>query len=284
MGLVVGSLLLITGIGMVMASGARELGMGGVSTPGAAAVKNPAYAAAAFARGASVPLPLGAIAFLSDERLDPASDAFDLLTTLDQASQLNTFLLNPATSPEEILFVIGQDGDGNPTLAIDLRGGSPLLLEQQREVSYQQTAEIPLGVHLGPLLVAVRPFVRLGGALRPDAELQKVFSGGASSGKLTASARGTAGVALDLAVAFELPPLAASGRIFVGLRGSPFLGLAKVDGTASASVTATSGADGPEVSYDYQGTAFFSSITEGRLGFGVNGDIGLATILPTDPG
>ena len=98
--------------------------MGGVTVagPGAANV-NPAFAAVPGAAGTSLTLPLGALSALTREYWDPYGAGFDALSTLDQASALGLYLLDPATSPDRV--IVGVDANG---LSVAFAGGAAMRL------------------------------------------------------------------------------------------------------------------------------------------------------------
>lgn len=271
---------------LAWAGGPRSLALGGVTLPGAeAAGRNPAYAARELAGpfGASLALPVGALNALVQPRLDPTSDSFDLLTVLEQASHLGTFVLAPATSPDEVTFRVA----AGPTLTIETVGGSTLALERDARLAVGYEVDLPLALPLGPVVVGVRPFGRLSARVEGDEAFEQLFGQGASAATLEGGGEAEAGVALDVAFATRLPvPQSAfPGRLYVGARGAPFVGLARAEATATATVAAVENASGEtEATYSYAGETFLASVAEGQLGYGIEADVGAAAAVPVDGG
>jgi hypothetical protein len=126
-----------------LAQGVRSLGMGGVALPGPAhAGANPAYTAFPNTWGKEgTQLPIGLLrllplfpetspfAYFTDPQAFKAN--FDLLSTYDQASHLHSFLLNPARSPDEVVFRVSAnglsitDGSGRNLIPSFQTGASP---------------------------------------------------------------------------------------------------------------------------------------------------------------
>lgn len=277
--------LCIVGLTPAWAQGVRSLGMGGVSARGGAAVANPAYDALP-GGGVSVPLPLGLLNALGSDRLQPGSDDFDLLTAFDQATHLDTFLFNPAQSPDEVIVSVRREG-GVPVVSLDTVGGAGLLVAEGAAIRYGQTLEFPVSFDLGVVSVGVRPYLNVLGRVTPDQGFRDVFAGGSASGAVALDLNGEAGVSLDVVYSSRLPVEISEdfpGRIYLGVRASPFLGLARVDGAGSASVAAVSDAGDVELEYAFDGQGFTSLVSEGGLGYGLRGDVGVVTTLPLQDG
>lgn len=270
------------------AQGVRSLGMGGTSTPASNGSGNPAFRALPDAGTPFfLPLPLGAVNVLLREELDPRSDQFDLLSAFDQVSHLGTLLANPARSPEEIVVSVAND-NGVPAVSVDLVGGSPLQISQGTPVGYGQTFELPIGFDVGPVSLGIRPYIDADGRLTPLAGFGELFNAGTSSGEVAGRLRGEAGVGVNVSYAGALPIPASeafAGQIFLGVRAEPFVGLARIDGTGTFTVTATENDSGEtQFGYEYEGDGFYAVVGQGGIGYGVTGDLGVAVTLPTSDG
>ncbi|HEX7022853.1 MAG TPA: hypothetical protein VF171_08345 [Trueperaceae bacterium] len=269
-----------------LAQNIRSLGMGGVITPGTLA--NPAYAALPSAReGFTLPLPLGVLNVLVSDRLDVSGGTFDLLSAFDQGTHLSTFLFNPARSPEEVVVSVRSE-NGVPTLSLKTVGGSTLLVTQGVATGYRQRLGLPVGFDLGGVRMAVRPYLNVRTRLTPDDDLSAVFGAGTSSGSVGLSAHGEAGVALDVLYAAALPIPRTKGfpaEVYVGVRASPFVGLARLDAVGSFTVAAVENAEGqPEFTYAYQGSGFGTLVGQTGLGYGLRGDVGMAVAMEMGAG
>lgn len=277
------SFLVLT-VSWSMAQGVRSLGMGGVVAPGGASTVNPAYAALPSEPGrVEIPLPLGLLSLLTNPAVDYTSDQFDLLTVLDQVTHLDTLLLAAAASPDEVVFRLRETGEG-PRVAIDLEGGSPLAFVVSGPVSISRTLALPVGFRAFGVDVGIRPFVDVDSSLTPDASWADLFLDGTTAADLQATLRAEAGVALDVsfASAVPLPGSVFPGTLYVGVRGSPFVGLARIDGAARIDVEADAGTN--ELAYLVDGDAFVSLVTDGQVGFGVRADLGVVAVLPVAQG
>lgn len=266
------------------AQDARELGMGGVTVagPGAAAI-NPAFAAVPGRRGGSLILPLGALSAVTRDYWNPSSPGFDALSTLDQASALELYLLDPAVSPDRV--TVGMAANG---LGVSFQGGSRMRLAAP--ATFDTGLELPLGGTVGPFQLDVRPFATLHARFTPGQDLQRVFASGSTSASGTFSADAVAGVALDLGAALPLPvpPAVLDGaRLFAGARVSGVAGLARaavfVQGQARAEQD-SSGAYTGKVDYSYDGTVSEGGLTNGTIGYGAETALGLAATAPAGPG
>ncbi len=266
------------------AQDARALAMGGVTVAGpAAAGVNPAFAAVPGGRHGSLTLPLGALSALTHDYWNPSSSGFDALSTLDQASALELYLLDPAVSPDRVTLGVGANG-----LRVTFQDGSRLRLAAPS--AFDAELGLPLGGSVGPLRLAVRPFATLHTRFAPGQDLQRVFGSGSTSASATFSADAVAGVALDLgaAVPLPVPPAALGGaRLFVGARASGIAGLAKagvfVQGQARAEQD-SSGAYTGKVDYSYDGTVSEGGLLNGTVGYGAETALGLAVTAPASAG
>jgi hypothetical protein len=267
--------------------GVRSLGMGGATAPGHASTTNPAFAAVPESGGGFyLPLPLGAANALLRPEFDPRSDQFDLLTVFDQVTHLGSLLVNPARSPDEVVVSISSR-DGVPTVALDLIGGAPLQLSEGAPAAFRQSLDLPIGFGFGAFALGVRPFFETDGGLTPGAGFGDLFEQGASSGTIDGRLNGVAGVGVSLAFATEvpMPGLSFPGRIYLGVRAEPFVGLLRVDGTGSLTVmTVENDAGETEFGYSYEGGGFVAAVGQGGSGYGLTGDLGIAMTVPTPHG
>ncbi|TFU17681.1 hypothetical protein [Thermus tengchongensis] len=294
-------------LGAGLAQGVRSLGMGGVALPGPSfAGSNPAYAAFPDTWGREgFALPVGLLRFLpafSDTSpftyfTDPNAfrTSFDLLSFYDQASHLGSFLLNPARSPDEVVFRVKADG-----LAITDGRGNPLLPSfQVGGTPEKPTALIPaplfsLGMDLGPgTYLSVGPFAGTQGVrVRPSPELAQALVGGSidpckastpSPCHLEAGGAFASGISLALGFATPLPEVPGLGRVYLGVRGEGFYGLGYVEASGLARPTFDPDGNVNGVSYE---TRYFLSYPEylesslglggSGLGYGVRADLGVA--------
>ena len=258
--------------------------MAGVILPDrSAAVINPAYAASGFEGAAnSVPLPIGLINVVSRDVLLPGGESFDILPLIDQASYLNTLIFNLPSSPEEFVITVRNDGSGNPIYTVSEEGDLSLL---GRTVGFGTAFTLPFHFAAGPVRVGVRPYLYTDMVASPDADLQNLLVSGASEGTLSLEAQAEAGIAVDVFYASKLPDalFEASdfeGEVYVGVRAAPFLGLARADGTARATVNGTV----DDADFSYEGEGFVSVIGSGGFGFGLETDVGFATSVPLEDG
>lgn len=267
------------------AQDARSLGMGGVTVagPGATSV-NPAFAAVPGSGGSSLTLPMGALSALTRDYWDPYGPGFDALSTLDQASALGLYLLDPAVSPDRV--TVGVDAAG---LSVGFEGGSTMDLA--RPASYDGGLELPIGGSLGPVRLGVRPFATVHVRFDPGSDLKQVFAGGSTSASADLTADAEAGVALDVGTALPLPvPSSAlgGGRLYAGVRASAVAGLEKaslsVHGTAQAEQDSNGNLTG-NVLYGYNAlTSVGGVLTGGGPGYGGQAALGFAASFPTAAG
>ena len=285
----------------------RSLGMGGVLLPGAGlAAFNPAFAtypANQWGRGGGIALPVGLINFFVRPQMnilnfinnrapyvnDPQNNPFDLLAIYDQATNLNSFILNPPSSPNELVIDISAqngvrffDGAGNQLqfssgAAVAVAGSS-----SSRPLGVSPIFRVP--INIGPVQVGVGLFVNVGtpGILIDQDFLNKLSTNTLPANKAdnifaTGTFQASSGVALDLAFAtsFSLP----TTTLYVGARGTGFYGLGYVSGEVNAEVgTDKDGKPDPNTLGKYDGTVFISSpfYHPGDSGFGIDLDLGVA--------
>jgi len=277
-------LLLLSFGSIAAAQDARSLGMGGVTVagPGAATV-NPAFAAIPGRGRTSLTLPLGVLSAVTRDYWDPSSQGFDALSTLDQASNLGMYLLDPAVSPDHV--TIGIDARG---LSVTFQGGATLRLAAP--ATFTTRLDLPIGGQIGPVNLAVRPFTTFHASFAPGPDTKRIFGSGSPSASGTLTADAEAGVAVDIGTAFPLPVSAAAlggARVFAGIRGSALAGLAKasvdLQGRAQAEQD-SSGAYTGKVLYSLQGTYGWGGIPVGTIGYGAQVALGLAASIPSGAG
>jgi hypothetical protein len=299
--------LAIAGAGVASAQDVRSLGMGGVLLPGSSlAAFNPAYVtypANQWGRGGGIVLPVGLINFFIRPQMnilnfatnrapyvnDPQNNPFDLLAIYDQATNLNSFILNPPSSPKELVIDITAqngvrffDGDGNQLQFSSGAGVATAGSSNSRPLGVSPLFRIPIDI--GPVQVGFGVFANIGS---PGVSLNQEFLTKLAANELTQKttydfATGTfqasAGVALDLAFAtsFTLPET----TLYVGARGTGFYGLGYVSGTVNAQIVTndTDKNPNPNTLGKYNGDVFISSpfFHSGDSGFGADLDLGVA--------
>ncbi len=299
-------MLIVAGVGLASAQDVRSLGMGGVLLPGPGlAPFNPAYAtypANQWGRAGGIVLPVGLINFFIRPQMnilnfatnrapyvnDPQNNPFDLLPIFDQATNLNSFILNPPSSPKELVIDITAqngvrffDGDGNQLQFSSGAGVAIAGSSSSRPLGVNPLFRLPIDA--GPVQVGIGLFVNVGtpGISLNQEFLNKLATNTLEPGKTytfaTASLQASAGVALDLAFAtsFSLP----STTLYVGARGTGFYGLGYVSGAVNAKMT-TKPDGSPDTSTlgKYDGEVFISSpfYHPGDSGFGADLDLGVA--------
>lgn len=272
---------------LALAQSVRSLGMGSVTAPGDAAGTNPAFLAIP-GEASSIALPLGALNALRSDRLDYESETFDLLTVLNQATQLNSFLFNPASSPDEVTLAV-RELDGLPSLQLNVAGGSDLLITRGRPIAFQQTLDLPLRFKAGVVGLGVRPYLTASSRFTPGSDLIQVLKGaGSSSASAALSTDVEVGVSVE--VSYAAPVTLPEGHdfpgeVYLGLRAAPFVGLARADANGEASLRVFRDADSElAVEADYRGHAFLSTPEFGGLGFGLRSDFGAAAVIPGESG
>lgn len=266
------------------AQDARMLGMGGVAVAGpAAADMNPAFAAVPGKGGSSLTLPLGALSAVTQSYWNPTSPTFDALSTLDQASSLALYLLDPAVSPDRV--IVGVDAQG---LSVSFQGGSPMQLTSTS--TYNGGIDLPVGGAVGPVHFGVRPFLSVHATLQPNADTAKVFQGGSLSASGTFGAEAEAGVALDVGTALALPipsSMLAGAKLYAGVRGSAIVGLAKAAASFQGKIRAEKDSSGHytgNVLYSYSGTYEVGGLLNNSIGYGGQAALGMAATVPSQVG
>ncbi|WP_038046558.1 hypothetical protein [Thermus caliditerrae] len=294
-------------LGAGLAQGVRSLGMGGVALPGPSfAGSNPAYAAFPDTWGREgLALPVGLLRFLpafSDTSpftylTDPNAfrTSFDLLSFYDQASHLGSFLLNPARSPDEVVFRLSAeglsltDGGGNNLMPTFQVGAAP-----EKPTALIPSPFLPIGVELGPgTYLAFGPFVGTQGVrVLPSPELAQALAGGSlnpckasdpSPCYLEAGGSFASGVSLALGFSTPLPEVPGLGRVYLGARGEGFYGLGYVEASGKARPTFDPDGNVNGASYEVRYFISYPEYLEGSLGlggsglgYGVRADLGVA--------
>ncbi len=286
------TILALSGLGW--AQGVRSLGMGGVTLPGPwAAPLNPAYTAFPADPGHTpgTPLPLGLLNLVLRPETNPFTfftnrtsfkNNFDALAFYDQVSRPYEFLINPARSPNEVVFELSADGvrltDGD---------GTPLSLEFTSAPSHGPSTAltpppflrfpVPLGL---PGLELELGLFASGGGLRftPSEALKTALAQGRFAPNATYTLDGTAqaqaGVNLGLSYAAALPPIPGfSGDVAWGTRLQGFYGLGMIDATVTAQTTTD--ANSIPSATEFTTSAFYAYPGAG-FGYGLRADLGLA--------
>ncbi len=281
------TLLLVLACGCALAQNARVNAMGGVMLPDrSSATLNPAYTAAGTTGPYfELPLPLGALNALQDS-FNPSSSSFDVLPIFDQLQTLDTYILNLPSSPTAVSLDVKRDEQGQTVFAVGTEGGSELIFGLS-DLSYGVDFALPIIIPAGPVSVGLRPYAFINTVVSPDANLQKVFANGTNEGGLSATLNGEAGVSLDVFYAAQVPSQLFgendfNGNIYFGVRGAPFIGLARLDGTGVGQVQANLNGASTDLNLSYQGEGFLSSVATGQLGYGLVTDFGIATDIPVD--
>ena len=285
----------------------RGLGLGGALVPGPSlGAFNPAFGAYPSAgRGGGLVLPLGLLNFFINPQLNviglltnpaqyndpsnPNSPEFNVLAAFDQATHLNTLILNPVPAPRQINVNVSAS---NVTLSDE--NGKPLETTFSSGISSARGASvvgvsplfrIPFGI--GPVQFGLGVFVSAADpSLAIDPKLQADLLAG--SGKLppnttyssavSGAASASAGIALD--VGFAVPVALPGATLYAGGRGNGFYGLAFVDVNALGSLKTDSSGNITSTTPDYSVTVFRADPTNGGFGFGLNADLGVAVDLP----
>jgi len=285
------SLIIVLACGCATAQNARVNAMGGVLLPDrSSAVVNPAYTATGTSGPIfELPLPVGALNLMQDS-FNPSSNAFDILPIFDQLNSLDTYIFNLPSSPDVIDVSLTGDEQGAASIALGIEGGSDLLFGLA-DLGYGVDFSLPIIIPAGPVSVGARPYAFVNGVVSPDANMQQIFAGGTNEGGLTANVVGEAGVTLDVFYAAEVPvelfgesASSFDGDIYFGVRGAPFIGLARIDGSGQglARVDTSNGITNLEADLSYSGEGFLSSVATGQIGYGAVADFGIATAIPVD--
>lgn len=276
-------LAILLALANASAQDARSLGMGGVRVPGpGAADVNPAFAAIPESGGTSLSLPLGLLSALTRDDWNPGAPGFDALATLDQASHVSQYLLNPPVSPDSVTFSVDSRG-----LAISFSGGSPMRLTDP--TTFAAGFDLPLGGRVGPVTFGVRPFSEVHARFVPGPDLKAVFGPGTTSASGTLTATAEAGVAVDLGAALPLPLPAAAlagGEVYAGIRVSGIAGLARASARFQGDAQAQQDSSGryTDVTYSYAGTVSVGGLPAGNVGYGALGAAGVAMAMPAGAG
>lgn len=162
--------LFILGLAPSLAQSVRTQGLGGLLLPGPEAARyNPAYAAypaGNYGYPEGFRLPVGLLGFLrqsanpfnyffNKEAFFDKTNGFDLLSFYDQLTYLDSFLLNPARSPDEVVFTLLPsgvsitDGQGNPCAPTSRGGRAAVLLPHSRPLP-SSTSPFPWGSPASP--------------------------------------------------------------------------------------------------------------------------------------
>ncbi|WP_203971996.1 hypothetical protein [Thermus thermophilus] len=301
-------LLILLGLsGLGLAQGVRSLGMGGVALPGPAyAWANPAYAAFPDRwerQGFQVPLGLlrllpffpetSPFAYFTD--FQAFRTRFDLLSFYDQAAHLDSFLINPARSPDEVVFRVSAgglsvtDGEGRPLIPSFSVGSSP-----EKPEALVPHPFLPLAFELGPgTYLSLGTFAGIQGLrVNPSPALAEALQKGSlepckgqdpSPCLLEASGAFSSGLSLALGFAAPLPEVPGLGTVHVGVRGEGFYGLAYVEASAKARPTFDQDGNVSGTGYEYRYFLSYPSFLEGSLGqgaggqgYGLRADVGVA--------
>jgi len=274
------------------AQGVRELGMGGVVLPGSMSTdKNPAFAAIEDSFSYTTwTLPIGLLGLFMPDR-NPLNyfwdqetffKSFDLLSAYEQFTNPSTFLFNPSRSPDEVVIEIGAK-------SIQIKDGSGRLLRplQKTRVLSAKTSEslVPRPVLAIPFRLGNRFSASLGlfmGTdnlrIQPNPALAALASGGKLKENETyeVTVLGNAEAGLSLGFSFATPvPSPADTKLYVGARGSAFLGLLKAEGEVTYRVRTDDQAKPSEQEEIVH--AFYSYPGEG-IGYGARIDLGVAMV------
>ncbi|GAB5601731.1 hypothetical protein FJNA_02550 [Thermus sp. FJN-A] len=299
--------LAVTLLSLGQAQGVRSLGMGGVALPGPAyAWANPAYAAFPGnwdREGQALPLGLLRLLPLFPDTspftyfTDPGTfrTGFDLLSFYDQTTHLDSFLINPARSPDEVVFQVRADG-----ISITDGSGRNLVPSFQAGTSPEKPQALipapllPVSLELGPgTYLSFGPFYGVQGVrVSPNAALAEALAKGTlapckdqnpSPCALEASGSLSAGLSLGLGFATPLPEVPGLGKVYVGVRGEGFYGLAYAEASAQASPTFDQDGNPAGATYRYRYFLSYADFLEGSLGqgaggrgYGLRGDVGVA--------
>jgi len=290
-----------------LAQGVRSLGMGGVALPGPAHTgANPAYAAFPDTWGREgLQLPIGLLRLLPlfpetsplAYFTDPQAfrNSFDLLSFYDQITHVHSFLLNPARSPDEVVFRVSAndlsitDGSGRNLIPSFQTGASP-----EKPQALIPAPILGIALDLGPgTYLSLGPFAGTQGVrLSPSRELAQALAGGSldvcksqnpSPCVLEGAGAFSAGLSLALGFAAPLAEVPGLGRVYVGVRGEGFYGLGYAEGRALARPTFDQDGNVSGVNYEYRYFVSYPDYLEGSfglgaggMGYGLRGDAGVA--------
>ena len=304
----IGLLLALSGAGL--AQDVRSLGLGGAFVPGPAVSPfNPAYLNyPADGRGGGINLPIGLLNFVLNPQMNvidflsnrspyltgnPPTKVFNFLAAFDQATHLNSFILNTPTPPGELSINISASGislfdvTNNRPISLDFSSLGGLFGTPSTTSGVTPLFAVPFSV--GPVAIKIGVFANIAPtAPRIDPALITDISDGSLSGTyanaISVSGQAAAGVSLDLA--FSTPISFDTTKLYIGARASGFFGAGYVDGRASINIKPGSDSALTNAKIGYEYTYFISSpfgsalgIPSG-LGYGVAGDFGVAVDLP----
>jgi hypothetical protein len=296
--------------GLASAQEVRGLGMGGALLPGSSLAQyNPAYTAydasgfQADGLSGGIPIPLGIINLFIRPSMNPftlynnltsknsaaltdPNTAFDALAFIDQVSNINTFIINPPSSPKQLNIAYGNDSG----IRLTDENGKPLDLNTYSTSSTGGSngvgaANFTPSFRFGNFELGVGVF---GGVQGPEFSMDAALNAALSSGALlkdtpygfNARVKGSAGISLGLAFAAGIPissPEVGNLTVYVGGRARGFYGLAFADVNIDGALTINSSNNLPTTSYT---TTSFLSYPGKGYGFGVNGDFGVAVDVP----
>lgn len=297
------ALFLVLSLAPSLAQSVRTQGLGGLLLPGPEAARyNPAYAAypaGNYRYNEGFRLPIGLLGFLrqsanpfnyffNQEAFFDKANGFDLLTFYDQLTHLDSFLLNPARSPDEVVFTLLPsgisitDGQGNPlrtSFSLGTGGSAPTSLTPPPLFGVPLPLGVPglsleLGLFLGTDGLSITPSDTLRSALstgkvNPNTEYS-----------LTGTGNAQAGISLAMAYATPLPAIPGlEGQLYGGVRGEGFYGLAYGEAQATAKARTNNQGQFDPNATSYSTKLFYSYLGNGT-GFGVRADVGLALDYP----
>ncbi len=296
--------------GAALAQDVRSLGLGGALVPGPGlSPYNPAYLSyPADGRGGGFSLPVGLLNFVLNPQMNvldflsnrspylsnPPQKVFNFLAAFDQATHLNSFILNTPTPPGELTINLSASGIS----LFDVTNNRPISLDFSSLGSLFGTPSATSGVtpflslpfSIGPVSIKMGVFANIApSSPRIDqALIADVADGNLSSdyaNAVVASGQGAAGVSLDLA--FSTPLAFDSTKVYLGARASGFFGAAYADGRALINITRGSTPALTDAKIGYEYTYFVSSPLASSLGsdfsnglgYGVAGDFGVVIDL-----
>ncbi len=280
-------------LGVVLAQGVRTVGMGGVTLPGPwAADLNPAYRvypAERYGTAGGLSLPLGLINLALRPSTSPLyyftdrnvfKTNFDLLAFYDQLRHPFEFLINPPSSPSEIVFHVSAD-----SITVTDGQGNPINFKNYRAAgggaggSHTPFFHFDIATGVPGLQLTTGAFVETGGlALEPDDRLLVDLADGNLQANTTytieLTGKGAAGLTLGLGYAADLPSIPGfDGTIYFGVLLQGFYGLLYGDSSVTASTTTD--ANGVPGSVGYV-TNFFYVYPGNGYGLGGKLDFGVA--------
>ena len=302
--------LLLALSGAALAQDVRSLGLGGALVPGPAVSPfNPAYLNyPSDGRGGGITLPIGLLNFVLNPQMNvidfltnrspylsnPPQKIFNFLAAFDQATHLNSFILNTPTPPGELSINLSASGislfdvTNNRPINLDFSSLGGLFGTPSATSGVTPLIGIPFSI--GPVAIKIGVFANIAPtAPRIDPALISDISDGNLNGTypnaISVSGQAAAGVSLDLA--FSTPISLSTTKLYIGARASGFFGAGYADGRASVSIKPGSDSALTNAKIGYEYTYFISSplaaglgqgITNGS-GYGVAGDFGVVADL-----